>query len=94
MGQHRGLVMSKKGMVCSAHPLSSWVGLMCLQRRKSTDAAIAMALATGCYCRICAVSAGMHLCSIMMQKLKSNSNKWKWQCPHKGDQRILHIKGL
>ena len=32
MGQHRGLVMSKKGMVCSAHPLSSWVGADVLAR--------------------------------------------------------------
>jgi gamma-glutamyltranspeptidase/glutathione hydrolase len=48
MGQHRGLVMSKKGMVCSAHPLSSWVGADVLAKGgNATDAAIAMALATG-----------------------------------------------
>ncbi len=46
--QHRGIVMSKNGMVCSAHFLSSWVGADVLSRGgNAMDAAIAMALVTG-----------------------------------------------
>ncbi|TDT46032.1 gamma-glutamyltransferase [Fonticella tunisiensis] len=45
---HRGVVMSKRGMVCSAHPLSSWVGADVLNKGgNAMDATIAMALATG-----------------------------------------------
>lgn len=46
--QHRGIVMSKNGMVSSAHPLSSWVGADVLSKGgNAMDAAIAMALVTG-----------------------------------------------
>ncbi|MDN5300959.1 MAG: gamma-glutamyltranspeptidase / glutathione hydrolase [Thermoanaerobacteraceae bacterium] len=48
MVQHRGIVISKNGMVCSAHPLSSWAGADVLSRGgNAMDAIIAMALTTG-----------------------------------------------
>lgn len=48
MVQHRGMVISKNGAVCSAHPLSSWAGADVLSRGgNAVDAIIAMALTTG-----------------------------------------------
>lgn len=48
MVQHRGIVISKNGMVCSAHPLSSWSGADVLNKGgNAVDAVIAMALTTG-----------------------------------------------
>jgi len=48
MVQHRGMVISKNGVVCSAHPLSSWAGADVLSKGgNAVDAVIAMALTTG-----------------------------------------------
>lgn len=47
-GQHRGIVMSKNGMVCSGHYQASWVGADVLNKGgNAMDAAVAVALATG-----------------------------------------------
>ena len=72
MGQHRGLVMSKKGMVCSAHPLSSWVGADVLAKGgNATDAAIAMASGDKVLLpNMCEYRRGCIYASIMMQKTK------------------------